>query len=311
MKTDENTLEPEWSLAGRPAKSAARDRHHDSAHEEPTLLVTAGPCAGRRLILADLPATIGRGRRCEVTLDAPGVSRRHLRVDRNAHGHLVIEDLASTNGTFVGNERIKTHVLSAGEQVIIGSDTVLMLAPSGAVRKPESESLSERGVRDDLTGVFTKRYFLNKLREEHAHHLRARQAVSTIKLSIDAYRDINEVFSQEAGDLVLVRVAEIIAEASSAAGICARWGAKKFALLLGGQDEHSAWEIAERIRRAVDDGRVEWEGRRIPVTVSVGIATLRANDICEMQELLDEANDNLIRAKFQGGNCSVASKLDE
>lgn len=311
MKTDENTLEPECSLAARAAKSAARDRDPDAALEEPTLLVTAGACAGRRLTLAELPATIGRGRRCEVTLDASGISRRHLRVDRDAHGNLVIEDLTSTNGTFVGNERIKTHVLSAGEQVLIGSDTVLTLAPSGAARDPANASSSERAVRDDLTGAYTKRYFLSKLREEHAHHLRARQAVSTIKLSIDAYRDINEVFGHDAGDLVLIRVADIIAEASSAAGICARWGAKKFALLLGGQDERSAWEIAERIRRAVDDDRVEWEGRRIPLTVSVGIATLRANDICEMQELLDEANDNLIRAKFQGGNCSVASKIDE
>ncbi len=95
-----------------------------------------------RLHIARLPCVIGRGRDCDLDLAREQVSRQHARIE-GTHGSLIIEDLGSTNGTFVNLERITTPVpVIPGDRIHLGSDeyTLVEGEQSGRTRVPESSS---------------------------------------------------------------------------------------------------------------------------------------------------------------------------
>lgn len=85
----------------------------------PALVVSKGPDAGERFVLAGEIVTIGRDPASDIFLNDITVSRRHARIDRTDSG-FVLGDVGSLNGTYVNGERIETHHLSAGDEVQIG-----------------------------------------------------------------------------------------------------------------------------------------------------------------------------------------------
>lgn len=92
------------------------------------LEVAEGPDQGRRFFLDRLPALIGRGADNEIKLNDPGVSRRHARIEAEGDDY-VLRDLGSTNGTWVGEQRIANHRLAAGDRVRLAGTTLLFRRP--------------------------------------------------------------------------------------------------------------------------------------------------------------------------------------
>ncbi len=91
-------------------------------------IITKGPRAGEQIALSNLPLTIGRVEPADFIIEERSVSRNHLRVSLAEHG-LVIEDLGSSNGTFVNSERIHgTRLLKNGDRVSLGTEVELLLA---------------------------------------------------------------------------------------------------------------------------------------------------------------------------------------
>lgn len=279
----------------------------DEDARQASLLVISGVSAGLSMTIGDELFTIGRGRECGMALDGSGISRRHCSIEKDVHGNIVIEDLASTNGTWVEGTKISSQVLSEGDKIRIGPDTVIKFEYQDPLEQTFRQLQYEQAIRDSLTGLHNRRHFLSELRKTLAENLRTRRSASVIKLSIDGYNDINERLGFEAGELVLRRLAKVVRACLGDNDLLARWGEKKFSILLREYDGPLAYEAAERIRNAVKGYSIEWNRARIPVTVSMGIATQAEDDIVEMHELLGETDENLIAAKQKGGDCSVAS----
>lgn len=117
-------------LRAQPQAGAALDMTMVQLPAGPCLEVTAGPDAGRHYRLDRLPVLLGRGSDTEIRLSDRGVSRRHARIEAEGDD-LILSDLGSTNGTYVGEERITRHRLQDGDQVRIAATTLLFRQVAG------------------------------------------------------------------------------------------------------------------------------------------------------------------------------------
>lgn len=281
---------------------SAEDPDGSLQTREPVLLVVSGARAGLTVNVTDAPIVIGRAQHCGVWMEGSGISREHARVARDSTGAVTVTDLQSTNGTFVNGERITARRLSAGDQIRIGPETMLKFEHQTATEQTFHEQRLEQGARDNLTGLYDRRHFLSKMRADMVRVLRARGSASVIKISVDGFNRMTTRFGHDAGEVVLRRLAKLLAMGLRERDLLARWGEKKFAILVHGGELETATLTAERLRKAVENYRIEWNRERVPVTISVGVAAMHKDDLADMQELLAEVDENLTRARAGGGN---------
>jgi diguanylate cyclase len=154
---------------------------------------------------------------------------------------------------------------------------------------------------DPLTGLANRRLLDRRLAAEIARARREIKPLSAISLDLDHFKRVNDTFGHAAGDEVLVHVAHILRAELRGADLAARSGGEEFCLLLPGIAGDDAWSVAERIRQRVEANPTELEGgTSVPVTVSLGIATLQQDDSADA--LLARADQAMYRAKRDGRN---------
>jgi diguanylate cyclase (GGDEF)-like protein/putative nucleotidyltransferase with HDIG domain len=164
-------------------------------------------------------------------------------------------------------------------------------------------ALQEEARIDAKTGLYNARHFAEELREELARAQRMERPLALIMADLDLLRDINNSYGHLAGDAVLRGIAKIFIGQLRHYDIPARFGGEEFAILLPETTASQAFEIAERIRRAVAETRFEVETSSDPVgaTVSIGVAGY-PKDGSDANELIHQADLAVYRAKLQGRN---------
>jgi diguanylate cyclase (GGDEF)-like protein/putative nucleotidyltransferase with HDIG domain len=163
--------------------------------------------------------------------------------------------------------------------------------------------LQEEARVDPKTGLFNARHFAEALNEELMRAERFERPLSLVMADLDLLRDINNTYGHLAGDAVLQGLAEVFREELRHYDVPARFGGEEFAILLPETPPEQAFEIAERIRRAVA-GRtfdVETSSEPIRATVSIGVAGF-PRDGADANELIHQADLAVYRAKLQGRN---------
>lgn len=124
------------------------------------ILVTKGPRTGEKIDLSKLPITIGREENTDIRIEAASISRKHVRISR-ADGGYVIEDLGSSNGTFVNEERIQSpRRIVDGDQIALGPDVELRVVIPVVVQKAEKDAdatynISGSKVKESVKGDAT------------------------------------------------------------------------------------------------------------------------------------------------------------
>jgi pSer/pThr/pTyr-binding forkhead associated (FHA) protein len=156
--------------------------------EEPYLIVLAGGSIGiMHQLRADAATLIGRGLDADVRLEDDGVSRRHAKITLAAGADPVLEDMGSSNGTFVNGERIQKHVLKDGDKVQIGSISILKFSYQDDLERTFQQQLFDRGIKDGLTNIYNKKYFLDRIDSEYAHARRHKRDLSLLLFDIDNF----------------------------------------------------------------------------------------------------------------------------
>jgi len=168
------------------------------------------------------------------------------------------------------------------------------------------EHLQQLATRDALTGLANRAEIMERLREETAGWIRRRDkdenaAFSLVMVDIDKFKLINDRFGHPAGDRVLREVAEKIRSALREYDRVGRYGGEEFLVLLPGTGFDGALASAERIRLAVEEKPIDLEQTQHPVTVSLGVATIRKEEE-GFQEVLKRADEGLYLAKEGGRN---------
>ncbi|MCC5865952.1 MAG: GGDEF domain-containing protein [Wenzhouxiangella sp.] len=263
------------------------------------LVVIRGDRLGARIELDESPVVIGRGSDADFQIPSRSVSRSHCRIVSEADAFW-IEDLRSTNATYVNEARIERHRLSDGDQVRIGKSVLKYLA-AGNLEAGYLKELREHAVRDGLTDLYNRRHFMEVLDEAVAEAVRQRNASLVIAIiDVDYFKEINDRIGHLAGDAVLRQLARILAERVRAGDTLARIGGEEFAVLMPATSLAAAREVCERLRKAVAESRFDLgEGRLETVTISIGYAGLNA-ELKTVSELLKQADAYLYEAKSAG-----------
>lgn len=280
----------------------------DAPAATPSLFVIRGARLGTCLAPGSEPLIIGRAADVDCQFDDGELSRRHCRLVCDGEA-LWIEDLGSTNGTLVNGTLVERTRLFDGDHVRIGQ-TLLKCVSDGSDEARYHLAMYRGLVRDELTGLYNRRYALDALAQQiaQARHDPA-HLFSAVMLDIDHFKNVNDRYGHATGDHVLREVARVLGYSIRASDTLARVGGEEFLVLLPGVGLADALRIADDLRAAVERDCVAINvppcaGARPPigaVTLSAGVGTWRAQ-LRDGDALLRAADDKLYEAKAAGRN---------
>ena len=233
------------------------------------------------------------------------VEPRHASIRREPDsGAYVVRDLGTGAGTVVNGEPFggsEERPLHDGDRIVMG-DSVLEFSWKDPVKAHFYAVLDRLINRDHLTGLLAKKRF----DEEFEHHLEAAttldKPLSVLMADIDNLKKINDRHGHLLGEFVVGTIGRIMGELHAEAGRRAtRFGGDEYQTILPGLDKAEALNLAEEVRRRVEEYAFEHEGTLADPTLSIGVATY-PEDGTTRNALTHAADEALYRAKRAGGN---------
>ncbi len=267
------------------------------------LIMVSGGMPGSMLRLDAHGTTIGRSAESTYQLLDATVSRRHALFLIDGSGGVHITDLGSTNGTFVEGERIPTgssRPLASGERIQLGKTVVMKLLRLDPNDERFQRELFERSVRDPLTGLYNRAYFLDQIAGLAHRCSTGGMGLAVMMLDVDHFKQVNDRHGHVAGDQVLREVAEVLRESTRNEDLVARYGGEEFVAALPVRAPDMAAERAERIRWNLANRRVAAPTAMITVTASLGIAYAAPGRNRGEAHLIMMADQALYEAKSAG-----------
>jgi diguanylate cyclase (GGDEF)-like protein/PAS domain S-box-containing protein len=192
-----------------------------------------------------------------------------------------------------------------------GDDQVLI----GTVRDITEQKKLELRLRqlsrtDELTGLFNRRYFMQRLLQELARYRRYGRPTSVVLFDFDHFKRINDTHGHPAGDQVLVSVSKLLRERLRTNDIPARLGGEEFALLLPETDLEEAVGVAEKVRQLVlEQEFTSEEGHRFEASITCGVSAFHGTEET-VEAILHRADQNLYQGKRTGRNRVIADEWD-
>jgi len=179
----------------------------------------------------------------------------------------------------------------------------------GAYRRLADDilELASFSMKDQLTGIPNRRSFDNRLELEWNRAAREKLPISILIMDIDKFKNYNDTFGHQQGDLALQTVANALKQSMKrSVDFCARWGGEEFTVLLPGTDSKGAVIVAENIRGEIEKAVIPCPGTSgKSVTVSIGVCTQIPASGCTAGKFVSTADTALYQAKERGRNCCV------
>lgn len=268
------------------------------------LTVLVGEEAGKVYSLAVGKTTVGRSLDASLVFTDEQVSRLHLEIELRAEGKATVRDLGSTNGTLIGSRSLGSTAMELrdGAKLQVGGAIVLRFSYRDRAEESFERHLYDSLTSDPLTGVHNKRFFQQRLERDYARAAEPGSPMSLVMLDLDDFKAINDCLGHAAGDAALREVAAALDGQLRDGELVARYGGEEFVVILRATGLRAAMQCAERLRRAVQETRIQWEGRALRVTASFGVASTEGRRQASAERLLIEADDQLYRAKNLGKN---------
>lgn len=271
------------------------------AVKKPFILFLAGPLVGKLYQLTEGSTVVGRAPDANIVVDDIRVSRHHVKLAVKGEG-VEIEDLGSTNGTFVnGRKIIKRQALADGDKIQISSSTLFKFALQDKAENIFHKELYKMAIIDPVTNIYNKRFFLERLKEEFGHTKRTGYGLSLLMIDIDHFKKINDTYGHLAGDMVLQQLASTLKSVVRGEDILARYGGEEFVVILRETKRPGAINLAERMRGEVEGAQFTFEEDRLSITISIGVASMEG-DYATPDELIKAADDKLYQSKEGGRN---------
>ena len=262
----------------------------------PRLIIVSGVLLGHQIELGETPVTIGRSSECTIALPHPSVSRQHCRIWRE-NGRYRIEDLGSTNRTFLNGEVVTRADLRDGDQISIGSNALKFFL-GASVEARYHDELIDLAIYDSLTGFYNRRHFRSMLDDE-LKKCADDGVVSLLMLDLDYFKAINDQHGHLVGDQVLTGVADILRARAPTGAFIGRLGGEEFAMVLRDTGLQAAIDVAELLRIAIGADPLVLRDKQLRVTVSAGVAECVGRGAVS-SDLLRAADQQLYRAKQSG-----------
>lgn len=267
----------------------------------PVLLQYDGANSGKRFILSAPTVIIGRkADRVQIWIDDPSISREHCRIDFEGQ-RAIATDLKSKNHTFINEVEITGPTELVHSDMLRIGDIKLRYFAHGGADQLLFDKIYRMAVTDRMLDIFRKDYVQEKIEEEFRIARVRSSPLSLLMFDLDKFKSVNDTYGHDAGDLVLRSVADAIKPIVRRDGTFGRFGGEEFVLLLPNARLEEAAAAAERIRETVETTRIVYQEKTIPVTVSVGVATLTP-DMTTAADLVKMSDMMVYKSKHGGRN---------
>ena len=164
------------------------------------------------------------------------------------------------------------------------------------------QQLTTMATMDYLTGIPNRRHFITRCNAEIARTARTGKPLSLGIIDLDYFKSINDTYGHGAGDAVLASVAAACHETLRGFDVIGRWGGEEFAVLLPDADLPHAEQIAERLRKSIEELDIPYNGTMLSLTASIGMAEMISGGTDNIDDLMKRADEALYRAKDLGRN---------
>lgn len=277
----------------------------EAGQSPPCLVLLVGPAneVGRQWAIEKTDYIIGRAQMAHVHIDEKSLSKSHAKLIMSG-GEVAIIDLESTNKTVV-NSKILTPLqpvkLENNDQIKTGN-IIFKFLEKGNIETVSVAQTFNKALIDQLTGI-NNRGALNVQGVDLFNKSRLLGTpLSIIIFDIDHFKKVNDTHGHPAGDYVLKDLSRVVRDSLIRGNdYFARYGGEEFCLLLLGSPIKQVEEIAERIRRTIQDHSFIFEGTNLPITISVGISTIQTSD-ASWSDIFSRADKALYESKNGGRN---------
>ncbi len=177
----------------------------------------------------------------------------------------------------------------------------LTAAYTQVLQSVERARLFKQATRDGLTHLYNVRHFNLLLEAEFRNvSLYKFRRLSLIMSDIDNFKHINDTYGHQAGDVILREVARTLESNCRQMDVVARYGGEEFIIMLAGAGTKEAFDVAEKIRSAVENKKFKFKNETYYATISIGVAEFSNEK--NKDELIEKADKALYRAKQEGKN---------
>lgn len=240
-------------------------------------------------------------------------------ISKNIKTDKIVKDLFSLSPSFfvplkaknrmigfllLGEKMESSHQFTDYEKNIIEN-----IASLAAIAINNSQLL-EMTTTDIMTHLKLKHYFFTLLME-HLYTINSsgekKETLSILMIDIDFFKNINDTYGHAAGDIVLEDVAKIIKSCTRNADTAARYGGEEFVVMLNNTSASAAMAVAERIRKSVEEKSIMYDGKKINVTISIGVSSYNF-DLESAKSIVERADKALYESKQNGRNRVTLSK---
>jgi diguanylate cyclase (GGDEF)-like protein len=267
------------------------------------LVVLRGAQVGRRYLLNERSLVIGRrGDRADLVVQDALVSSAHCRIERTSRpDSWAVVDLASTNGTLVGGQRVTNSPLRDGDRIEIG-DTVLKFCFHDALEDYFHRQVDHLMNIDDLTGLPVQRVFRQRFDEALQDRRSTGAPLVVFMMDLDGLKRINDQHGHQLGAHSIATVGRRLGGLiHGERGVVSRFGGDEFSAFVPALDRDGALTLGERMRAAVADEPIALGAIVVNPTISIGFACA-PGDGQLAEQLTRHADEALYRAKAAGRN---------
>lgn len=265
-----------------------------------SLIQYSGETLGRRFLLDTPDTIIGRAPDAAIFLPDDSVSREHAKIF--TRGDTVeVEDLGSRNGTYIHHQRVESRTpLRDGEILRVGTVLLKFFAQEN-IECAFHDKIYRLAYLDADTQLYNKKYLLETLDSEFRLCRAYGRPLSLIYYDLDLFKSVNDVHGHNCGDFILRESAKIAKSCMRTEDVLARFGGEEFVAIMPNADSRIAGEIAERMRKAIENYEFVFDGKKIKLTISIGVSENQPS-FKTYTDLLDDADRKLYQSKNTGRN---------
>lgn len=259
-----------------------------------------GTDLGKRYQINKPEVVIGRSPEADIVINEQSVSRQHAKCSIEGE-QLAIEDLNSSNGTYVGDAKTDAKVVLRDGDIIRLGTVLLKYFSENNIENLVHDKIYRMATIDAGTGIFNKKHLLETIETEFQFAKSTGKELSLVYFDLDFFKKVNDTHGHNAGDYILKECANVIAKLVRKEDVFCRFGGEEFVILLPNSGAKIAYDLAERIRKSIETHSFDFDGKRIRQTVSLGVAQLSSH-MREPKDLLDDADKKLYQSKQNGRN---------
>lgn len=280
-----------------------------SRRKRPCLVQYSGDQLGKIYHIEKESITIGRSKTEDIVIVEASVSRQHARVNTRGDDTIEVEDLGSSNGTLVNHEKLIGKIILKDSDFLQIGNVLFKYCASSNIDALIQDKIYRMATIDEGTKIYNKKYLLQNLESEIRYSRSSRLPLSIIYYDLDFFKKVNDSYGHNAGDVILYESSQLVKSVVRKDDILGRFGGEEFVIILPATDIKAAYDLAERIRIAIESHSfaldiVQGEARKKVMhkqTISMGVSQLK-EPMQTPEDFLEDADQKLYLSKQTGRN---------